>query len=395
MELRIETADGFSMPPGCYVGVKLGGVLKQGRYEPHRAYHFPAAVEPRRNAKIDIYKHIGSCNVAVDPEVKTVYDVNVADVEKGDMNLKLKVNVNMTNETHKERDVHSKQVRTQAKDYLSKFGIEEKLSEVLKMLLKEQPSDPVEFICRQLRADGLPPQSQEPVKAAPPPQQQPQSQAPAAVKESSAAPAPAVKEAPAAAAAGPKTAQKADLTQFPAYYKQEVLRAPPASYMNSLHQKFPSPKGETSASPAPAAAAPAAAAAPTAGAGGDLEQRRRELQAMLLKATSDGSLKKALDNALGGSQAPATAAEATAPKAADAPAAAAPASASPTAPALPSIPPKTAMFFHKPSVATWLAPNRMDADSDASAPRLQSIPMMMTLGPGALSFGIQPGMKFI
>mmetsp|Transcript_122419 Transcript_122419/g.305587 ORF Transcript_122419/g.305587 Transcript_122419/m.305587 type:complete len:301 (+) Transcript_122419:103-1005(+) len=151
MELRVESAD---IPTGCYVGVRVGDVLKQGRYEPSRCYHFPQ-VDRRRNARIDIYQHVGSAVVAVDPDTKSSHEVKVQNIDLTSPPMTLQVNVqSKASDAAKEnREQRTKALKTQAKDYLSQHSIEERLSEAVKALLKEQPADPTEFLCRQLRGD--------------------------------------------------------------------------------------------------------------------------------------------------------------------------------------------------------------------------------------------------
>mmetsp|Transcript_79889 Transcript_79889/g.222499 ORF Transcript_79889/g.222499 Transcript_79889/m.222499 type:complete len:370 (+) Transcript_79889:65-1174(+) len=157
MELRVEATAESSLPPDCFVGVRVGDVLKQGRYEPQRCYHFPK-IERRRNAKIDLYQHVGSCMVAVDPESRSTHEVAVtaSGFEGASPSvIKLWVNVQAKGEEMmKQREARTKAVKEQAKDYLSKHGVEEQLSEAVKALLKEQPDNPMEFICRQLLGGG-------------------------------------------------------------------------------------------------------------------------------------------------------------------------------------------------------------------------------------------------
>jgi hypothetical protein len=158
MELRVESLEGSSLPPGCYVGIRVGEVLKQGRYEPQRCYHFPH-VDRRRNAKIDVYQHIGSCLVAVDPETTSEHSVGLTATDPSFSGMRLKVNVSSKGDVlnKQQREERTKALKNQAKDYLCKHGIEERLSEAVKALLKEQPADPTEFLCRQLRgSDALP-----------------------------------------------------------------------------------------------------------------------------------------------------------------------------------------------------------------------------------------------
>ncbi|CAE7911913.1 unnamed protein product, partial [Symbiodinium necroappetens] len=92
MELKVEAVEGFSLPNNCFIGVRVGDVLKQGRYEPHRCYHFPQ-LERRRNAKVDIYQHVGTCIVAVDPDTKSSHEVAVTSMDPSLPGSRIRVNV--------------------------------------------------------------------------------------------------------------------------------------------------------------------------------------------------------------------------------------------------------------------------------------------------------------
>merc|ERR1719456_948117 len=56
-------------------------------------------------------------------------------------------------------------IKSQAKDYLAKNNIEEKLSMAVKALLKEQPENPTDFLCRYLSGGSVP---SSPAAGAPP-----------------------------------------------------------------------------------------------------------------------------------------------------------------------------------------------------------------------------------
>jgi len=249
MELRVESADGFSVPPGCYVGVRVGDVLKQGRYEPQRCYHFPQ-VERRRNAKIDIYRHVGSCVIAVDPDAKSVHEVDVSSTDPACSAMRLKVNVQSTTvDTGKQREARTTAVKNQAKDYLSKFGIEEKLSEAVKALLKEQPADPTEFLCRHLHGEKG---------------KQSKSKVISSEKISPVQPKKEVAVLP-----------------FTEYYKANGIPAAKPDFFSKLYAKFP---------PAPRSAPPSKPTLP----GQDIVKLREQARDVLVKASLDGNLHKAL-----------------------------------------------------------------------------------------------------
>lgn len=152
MEVRVESAGEAAMPAGSYVSVRLGEVLKQGKYEPNRPFHFPQ-MDRRRTARIDVYQHIGSCFVGMDPEGSSRHEVSVASNHPDAAKLRLKVTAESKGEdiARHEREVRTNDVRSQAKDYLAHYCIEERLSEAIKVLLKERPADPIAFICRELQ----------------------------------------------------------------------------------------------------------------------------------------------------------------------------------------------------------------------------------------------------
>jgi hypothetical protein len=155
MELRVESAEGTVLPKGCYVGVRVGDTLKQGRYEPNRSYHFPR-VDRRRNAKIDVYQHVGSCVVGLDPDTKSTNLVKVEATNPSFAGMRLKVDVQHQNDAaaRKQREARAAALRGQAQEYLQKHGIEERLAEAVKQVLQDQPSDPIRFICGLLQDNG-------------------------------------------------------------------------------------------------------------------------------------------------------------------------------------------------------------------------------------------------
>jgi len=150
MEVRVEVAGACCPPPGCFVGVRIGEVLKQGRYEPQRCYSFPP-VARRRSAKIDLYQHMGSCVVAVDPAAGSTREVTVACSGQALRRARLQVSVRpAAGDPKQEREGRTKARKGQAEEYLSRHGIQERLSEAVKALLREQPADPAEFLCGHL-----------------------------------------------------------------------------------------------------------------------------------------------------------------------------------------------------------------------------------------------------
>eukprot|EP00931_Biecheleriopsis_adriatica_P053631 TRINITY_DN3143_c0_g1_i1.p1 TRINITY_DN3143_c0_g1~~TRINITY_DN3143_c0_g1_i1.p1 ORF type:complete len:297 (+),score=60.31 TRINITY_DN3143_c0_g1_i1:96-986(+) len=208
MELRVASSAGHTLPQGCVVGVRVGEVLKQGRYEPQRSYYFP---QGGRNAKIDIYQHIGTCTVPVDAESQPNQEVSVTSTDPSFPSTKLNVSV-------------------QAKsDYLAKHRIEERLSEAVKALLKDQPGDPTKFLCTFL-AESQPPAQEKAPQARPKETEKPPEKAPQAQKSQPAPPQASAKQKE-SRKSDPKVAQKpqekpAEVAQKPQEKPAEVAQKP-------------------------------------------------------------------------------------------------------------------------------------------------------------------------
>lgn len=160
MEIRLDgsVSDGFFPPPSCYASVKVGEVLKQGRYDAQRWYHFPQADRPR-TAKIDIFRHVGAATLSIDPERQFAQEVKVVGSEPAFEGMTMKVDVRQSSSklASAERDARNEAIavsKSKAKDYMSLHGIEEKLAKAVRALLKEQPPSPTEFLWRFIRGSG-------------------------------------------------------------------------------------------------------------------------------------------------------------------------------------------------------------------------------------------------
>mmetsp|Transcript_4063 Transcript_4063/g.9593 ORF Transcript_4063/g.9593 Transcript_4063/m.9593 type:complete len:555 (+) Transcript_4063:73-1737(+) len=208
MELRVdglESLDGQEVPNGCFVGIRLGDRLKQHRYDPATCYHFPLP-ERRRNAKIDVYRLIGTSNAVIDPEMDSSEELKVVGTSSmPDLRLKLSASVRpgAVQDGKKKRDEHVTELRKAADDYLAKHYIAERMGEAVRQLLHKRPDDPFEFLSSYLKTV----ETTMPLRV---------------VK----------------AAAGP-----ASLAQFKVYHKSYLEPRTPQPFWNSLHARFPAPKG--------------------------------------------------------------------------------------------------------------------------------------------------------
>eukprot|EP00418_Pyrodinium_bahamense_P012883 CAMPEP_0179118768 /NCGR_PEP_ID=MMETSP0796-20121207/55876_1 /TAXON_ID=73915 /ORGANISM="Pyrodinium bahamense, Strain pbaha01" /LENGTH=653 /DNA_ID=CAMNT_0020817241 /DNA_START=84 /DNA_END=2042 /DNA_ORIENTATION=- len=208
MELQVDTADGSSLPKGCFVSIRVGDVQKQRRYENKGSFQFPAPAHTRK-AKIDLYMHVGTCSTSVGPDGK-VSEVKVQPLEPGAPNPRLKVVSSLKPEAVVDREAKMSTVKKDAVAYLSKWLIQERLGEAVKAVLLKRPDDPIDFICSFLRAGaGSPP---EPIKSEKAPEPKP-------------TPAPQVTKA-------------ATVLPFAPYYKSNMMQNS-LNAMSSLYSKFP------------------------------------------------------------------------------------------------------------------------------------------------------------
>lgn len=111
---------------------------------------FPG-IDRRRDVRIDVYQHVGTCLLAAEPDSSSVHDTFATSIHPDFPAMKFKVNVTTkTEEVQKSKTDRAAKMKGKAKEYLGKHRIEENLSEAVKALLKEQPTDPLEFICKYL-----------------------------------------------------------------------------------------------------------------------------------------------------------------------------------------------------------------------------------------------------
>lgn len=195
MEVLVEAAS--EVPQGCFVAVRLGENLKQRRFNKSTAkYYFPLPQE-KGKARIDVYQLVGTCSVPVDPAANGTEEVNAISGDSSDI---VKLRVSTCNRDLKPEDAakQRREIEAETKDaatgYLQKHGIEEKLAECLRTMLRMKPEDPVEFMCKFLR--GGEPEEPPPAAVQVPPVAPAAPTAPEIVEETkpAAPPAPAVEE---------------------------------------------------------------------------------------------------------------------------------------------------------------------------------------------------------
>eukprot|EP00913_Durusdinium_trenchii_P003348 g3099.t1 len=115
MEVHVEAANAEQLPKGCYVSVRVGDVLKQGRYEPQRAYNFPG-IDRRRDVRIDVYQHVGNCLLTAD-SWDAMHDTYATSTNPDFPAMKFKVSVSTkSEEVQKSKTDRAAKMKGKAKD---------------------------------------------------------------------------------------------------------------------------------------------------------------------------------------------------------------------------------------------------------------------------------------
>lgn len=151
MDVRVLAADGCAMPPGSHVAVRFGDMMKQGRYDPARSYHFPKQDSSKGAlARIDVFRLVGSGKAIITDKVA---DVDIKSHDPTVANLKLKVSGGAGGaiiQSPKQNTEPRTAQRQQAQEYLASHGIETVLAEAVQKLLKHRPDEPLKFLVSTL-----------------------------------------------------------------------------------------------------------------------------------------------------------------------------------------------------------------------------------------------------
>jgi len=184
VELRLESLGEVNLPKECFVSVRIGETQKLSRLASSRVYRFPQAGD-RRYGKIEVFRRIGAASIDVDPQSAGTREVNINCSEGGFGNLGLRIGVEDEDKKPKSAEPSAPKKEGSkvkaAKEYLSKHGLEVRLSEAMQAVLRERPADPAEFLAAKLLADS--PNAANfkiPVSSTSPPQHQTRKAAPVA-----------------------------------------------------------------------------------------------------------------------------------------------------------------------------------------------------------------------
>ncbi|CAK9081591.1 unnamed protein product, partial [Durusdinium trenchii] len=140
------------VPKGCFVGVRVGEVLKQRRLDSRSAsYTFPKP-DTKMNAKIDVYQHVGSGSVVIDPKFFTTDEVSIRCHDVLMQNIRLQVTSQVAQASAEEqcqrRQAAQEENKESALTYLTVHGIEQTLAESVRRMLTMQPEGRHSFLLR-------------------------------------------------------------------------------------------------------------------------------------------------------------------------------------------------------------------------------------------------------
>mmetsp|Transcript_8837 Transcript_8837/g.11010 ORF Transcript_8837/g.11010 Transcript_8837/m.11010 type:complete len:177 (-) Transcript_8837:21-551(-) len=158
MQFEVEALPGCEVPQGCILGIRVGETLKQKRLDSTRtSCSFPKP-DAKMNASIDVYQHVGTGSIEVDPHLWSTDHVSIGGRE-ANQTVRLKVTTRAAEgsaeEQSQRRQAEKQENKEYAAKYLAKHQIEQTLADCIGQMVKTQPEDPIEFLCHQLQSFKL------------------------------------------------------------------------------------------------------------------------------------------------------------------------------------------------------------------------------------------------
>jgi len=156
MDISVRIPEAAELPEGTHVAVRIGDVVKQGRYEASRIYHF-AGAEQRRVAKVDVFRLIGSVALPLDSDAADVSKGRIQSLDPSVQDVDIELHVRRNGQSHNEAKtmVDKAHTRSQLKSgfrkqglaYIKRTGIELNFAQALQKMLHARPEDPIDFLC--------------------------------------------------------------------------------------------------------------------------------------------------------------------------------------------------------------------------------------------------------
>lgn len=136
-----------------YVSVRVGDVQKFSKLSSKRGYKFPPSVLGNRYGRVELFRRVGTCSVAVDQSAsKHVQQVAFPSVD-GNTGTSIRVEVapQEAAESSHEKKKGPNPKFASAREYLEKHQMELRLAEAMQALLRERPDDPGAFVAAALQ----------------------------------------------------------------------------------------------------------------------------------------------------------------------------------------------------------------------------------------------------
>lgn len=210
VDINLEAVDASSLPQDLYLSLRVGDSQKFAKASHARNYKFATAGE-RRHAKLELYRRVGVTSFSIDSgKLQGTHELTLpvddSRIAGGQVAYRLKLD-GAVPEAHqapapapapavteeKTKSINDKVA--QAKEYLAKHQLEQRLAEAMQAVLRERPEDPAAFIAQRLNSGaGMMKKVEEP--------------APAVVEEKPAATPAPVETAPPAATRAPAVVTK-------------------------------------------------------------------------------------------------------------------------------------------------------------------------------------------
>jgi len=166
MEVRLDALNWADAPIDTFVSVRVGANQKQSRIAASRVIHFQDPGDGRGGyAKVEVFRRIGSASISFDNFEGKLQDAQIPckDLDFPLLNLSISADSTSVDPDYGEkRQVQKgKKVRQrldEAQQYMKEHQLEDVISDSLRDVIREKPSDPHQYLCNQImKRSILPP----------------------------------------------------------------------------------------------------------------------------------------------------------------------------------------------------------------------------------------------
>lgn len=149
VDIRLDTEDLDKLPGDHYLSLRVGEAQKLAKLSASRSYRFSAATAgSRKYGKIEVYRRVATSVLCIDPA--TALPSSTVEVDVGDVRLRFDASIAFTEARPAPPAEPRKAGHAAAAEYLQKHRLEARLSEVMSVVLRERPVDPLDFMAKQL-----------------------------------------------------------------------------------------------------------------------------------------------------------------------------------------------------------------------------------------------------